>query len=336
MPTQKLTTSAYSVGDCALAALTGALANSLALSLLSKDSGGSIFLAGVFFAVGFLVLAFAGRPLARNLAAEGRDTLGNGLVLGAATGSLAGTILAGIAIGLLFRSPTAALSVATPLFGLFCGVVDGAVAGATFVLLGHRKSNRWRLDGAQEQVGARVRTHFRWSSLLVVLGLGVPAIVIVSITTREKPQPQSFPIAGTTYQWPAGTRVVPPQPPGYYGKGHVSYRSSNRYPDPHAFFIIYDGNAQEPFNEAGLPHLRMITSRFDRPADFSFEKTAAGEVVCNRRSAKLGIAYPCGLSFVHRGARWELHFGAHQANDAEQIYSEAISRLESFRRASHR
>jgi hypothetical protein len=46
----------------------------------------------------------------------------------------------------------------------------------------------------------------------------------------------------------------------------------------------------------------------------------------------VGLAYPCGLSFVHRGARWQLHFGPHQATNAEQLYKEAISRLETFRR----
>lgn len=266
--------------------------------------------------------------MARSLASEGKDTHVNGLVLGAATGSLAGTLLAGIAITSLLRSPTAAFSIGTPLFSLLCGVLDGAVAGVTFVALGRRKT----LDGTRRPAEASGRTNLRWFWLVVALGFGMPAVAIMTIAAREKPERKPFPIAGTTYHWPAGTMVTPPEPPGYYGKGHVYYRSSNRYPDPDAFSIIYDGNTQAPLNAAGLPHLQMITSRFDKPGDFEFRTTRVGQVVCNRRSVNAGVANPCGLSFVHRGARWELHFGAHRAGDAEQIFRDAVDRLESFRR----
>ena len=334
--TRNISCARYTVGDCAFAAFAGALTNSLLLTVRWNALGAGIFLAAVLFSVGFFVLAVAGRPMARSLASEGRDTLVNGLMLGAATGSLVGTLVAGIAIAALFGSSTAAVSLMAPLFALLCGVVDGAVAGVTFVALSRRKTDRLRLDRPREPIGARGRTGFRWFWLVVALGFGMPAVAILTIAARDEPKREPFPIAGTTYQWPAETRISPPQPPGYYGKGYVSDRSSERYPDPDAFFIIYDGNAQEALNEAGLPHLQFITSRFDKPGEFSFRTTSAGQVVCRRRSVEVGIAYPCGLSFVHRGARWQLKFGAHRAADAELIYKQAISRLESLRRQSGR
>jgi hypothetical protein len=333
MPSEKPASPGYDAGDCVLAALAGALANSLALGWLGSGSRtGGIFLLITLFTIGFVVLVFAGKPMARKLAAEGRDTFLNGLLLGAAIGSLTAALLAGVLVSSLFGSPSAAFSMFSSLSGLYFGVIDGAVAGLTFVWLGRRKFAASSLEGAERQVDGPTMARFRWSWVLIVLGLGIPAAAIVFIGTSKRPEPKAFPIAGVVYQWPADTTVSPPQPPGYYGKGFVSYRSSSRYPDEDAFLIIYDGNAQEALNEAALPHLKMITSKGDDPRNFSFRTTPAGQVVCNRRSVQVGLAFPCGLSFVHRGARWQLHFGAHQMNDAEQLYEEAVSRLETYRR----
>jgi hypothetical protein len=240
----------------------------------------------------------------------------------------------GVLTSVLFSSPDVAFSPFAPLFGLYFGVVDGAVAGFTFVWLGRRKSAASRPVGADNRVETAAKARLRWFWVLIGLGLGIPASALVYLAVEGKSEPKLFPIAGVSYRWPSDTTVLAPEPPPNFGKGYVRYRSSSRYPDRNAFLIIYDGNAQEPRNPAGLPHLQMVTSGFGNPEEFSFRTTSSGQVVCNRRSAQVGLAYPCGLSFVHRRARWQLHFGAHQASRAELLHKEAVSTLETFRRRS--
>lgn len=144
------------------------------------------------------------------------------------------------------------------------------------------------------------RLPWKWIGTFFVALLIAGTLAVIWAGTQPR-QSKNFPIAGTLYQWPDHTVIIPPQPPGIYGKGYVRYRSSRSYPDQNAFFLIYDGDHQEPQNEAGLPHLQMITSRFSKPDDHSFKHTPVGMVVCARKGVQLGTAFSCGLSFVIEG-----------------------------------
>ncbi|UUL82784.1 phage holin family protein [Sphingomonas qomolangmaensis] len=284
----------------------------------------------LFFMIGFVVLAVAGRPAARKLAAEGRDTVANGILLGAAAGSLTGTVVAVLVATLLLGSPRAALSLVMPLFGLV-GVLNGAVAGLAFIWLGRKGSTRRDPADAGKHVDFVVEKRFRWFWAVIFLGLGLPIAALIQVATYTSPKPVSFPIGGVVYEWPDGTTVSPPEHPRYYGKGYVSYRSSNRYRDPDSFSIIYDGNNQSALNRVGLPHLRMVTFEDRKPEDYLVRTTSAGRVICNRQSIKAGFAHSCGMSFVHRRARWQLRFNVRHARNAERLHREARARLEAFR-----
>lgn len=268
--------------------------------------------------------------MARRFAASDCDTWVNGLLYGAAIGSLTGAFLTGVIIAVITGSPLAVFSALTPLMGFCFGVVIGATAGVALVLFGRRKS--FAFDPQSVYRPDVISASRSWT--LIVLGFGMPAAAIIVFLTNKEPEPRNFPIAGTIYDWPDGTRILPPEGPKYYGKGNVHYRSSDRYPDADAFLITYDGNEQKPFNKVGLPYLKMITSDFAKRDELLFQKTTAGDVVCNRRMIESDLSFPCGLSFKHRGARWQLQFGAHQIPHAERLLRESISRLETFRRRS--
>lgn len=169
---------------------------------------------------------------------------------------------------------------------------------------------------------------WKWIGAFAAIAMAYVVVVVVAVSTTRlgRQQRTNFPIAGVLYSWPDGTTITPPQPPGIYGKGYVRY-----YPRQDGFRLIYDGDQQEPQNEAGLPHLQQITSRFARRDGFSFYETTVGTVVCHKKLARVGSLFPCGLSFMHRGARWQLHFAASEATNAEELHRLAVSRLEAFR-----
>lgn len=160
-----------------------------------------------------------------------------------------------------------------------------------------------------------------------MVAIGVTAVLT---NKEEKKESANFPIAGTLYAWPIETTIIPPQPPGLYGDGYVRFHPSQPgYKSDYR--LIYDGNHQEPKNEAGLPHLQQLTSRFSKPEEHSIHETPVGPVVCNRKLVQVGGRFPCGLSFVHRGARWQLHFGANKVLNSEALYHDALARLDALR-----
>jgi hypothetical protein len=75
----------------------------------------------------------------------------------------------------------------------------------------------------------------------------------------------------------------------------------------------------------------LITSRFSKREELSFHDTAVGTVICHQKLAQSQYLFPCGLSFVYRGARWQLHFGAGEVPNTEELHRLAVSRLEAFR-----
>lgn len=152
---------------------------------------------------------------------------------------------------------------------------------------------------------------------------------IAGLTKANRKETRNFPIAGVHYDWPTGTSIGMPRPPGAYGNGWVRYYPAE--PKDSNFRLIYDGNRQESQNEAGLPHLHTITTRFSRRDEYSFHQTAVGQVVCDRKLAQIGYLFPCGLSFMHRGAGWQLQFAASKVPNTEELKREAVTRLEEFR-----
>lgn len=169
--------------------------------------------------------------------------------------------------------------------------------------------------------------HSRWIWVVAILLVLVVLVVVAAMISKgDKRESENFLIAGTLYVWPDRTTVIPPQPTGIYGKGYVRY-----HPRQSGFRLIYDGNRQEPQNEAGLPDLQLITSRFSKREEFSFHETAVGTVVCHRKLARTPYLFPCGLSFVHRGARWQLQIGPSDVPNTEKIYQDAVASLEAFR-----
>jgi hypothetical protein len=146
----------------------------------------------------------------------------------------------------------------------------------------------------------------------------------------EQPEKKNFPIAGELYKWPEGTTILPPRP-GVYGKGYVRFCPDECHES--AYRLIYDGDKQAAANEAGLPNLHFITTRFSKREDLSFHETAVGEVVCQQKLVQVGGRFTCGFSFVHRGARWQVHFDAAAIPNVETFYRDALKRLEAFRNA---
>lgn len=150
---------------------------------------------------------------------------------------------------------------------------------------------------------------------------------------RRPEKEEAFPIAGTLYEWPDDTIVIAPEP-GVYGNGYIRYNPNPSSLTKDSVQLIYDGEYQEPFNEAGLPHLNGITSRSDKPYQHFKVETPAGTIVCSRTAIDYESLFPCGLSFVHRGARWQLRFGDHRLQEAEQLHQAAVVKLETFRRSA--
>jgi hypothetical protein len=173
-----------------------------------------------------------------------------------------------------------------------------------------------------------------WKSIGAFCVVWVLYVAIAVLMTKTEHENANCPIAGVLYSWPEGTTISPPQPPGHYGKGYVRYRSSNKYPDPAAFLLIFDGDKQRPVNQAGIPDLQMITSRWSKQGELSVTQTGVGTVICNRKSVAAGVAFSCGLSFSHRNARWQLQFDAEQIPNTVKLHQEAVRRLEAFRTPS--
>lgn len=132
--------SRYSLADCALASLAGA-AGSAVLTRIWIGNW-SVGFAALEFVVAFLTLACGGRALANRLAAEGKDIVLRGTVIGLAIGALVAAsiaiLLAGALLGgSLFTSPASLALMA--LMGAPFGAVDGAMVGCVLILLGRRK-----------------------------------------------------------------------------------------------------------------------------------------------------------------------------------------------------
>ena len=79
-------------------------------------------------------------------------------------------------------------------------------------------------------ISARLQSHVMdepklalpWKWIGAFCAVLVAYVIFASLTTRTKRLERvNFPIAGVLYSWPKGTTIVPPQPPGVYGKGYV-------------------------------------------------------------------------------------------------------------------
>jgi hypothetical protein len=145
----------------------------------------------------------------------------------------------------------------------------------------------------------------------------------------DRQENKNFPIAGELYKWPEGTTILPPGGPGVYGDGYVRFCPDKCHQS--AYRLIYDGDKQSAVNEAGLPDLHFITTRFSKLEDLSFHDTAVGAVICQQKLVEVGGRFTCGFSFVHRGARWQVHFDAAEIPNVETFYRDALKRLEAIR-----
>lgn len=139
-----------------------------------------------------------------------------------------------------------------------------------------------------------------------------------------RPDHEMAEVQGTNYRWPSEQTVIS----GGERHVYVRYDSSPDPADPDAFLLIYDPMYQQAVNRAGFPHLALITTPPARREEFTFHRSPAGVMICAKAMASLGFS--CGLSFVHRGARWQLLVPAHRSNSGERLRAEAVATLERF------
>jgi hypothetical protein len=78
--------------------------------------------------------------------------------------------------------------------------------------------------------------------------------------------------------------------------------------------------------------LRRRTNRFDDPSVYERYDTSAGLVICNKEMVRVGMKFQCGTSFIHRGARWQLHFDANQTGSASALKETSLTALDQLRK----
>jgi hypothetical protein len=155
--------------------------------------------------------------------------------------------------------------------------------------------------------------------ILVVLAL---VAIFSAIRWATRPVWEDVEINGVRYRWPKEQTVVV-RPPLNSSQTYVRYSSN--------FILIYDGMHQNAPKTGDLPYLQLTTRPgLSKPEEFNFVQTSGGTVLCDKKAIEVGLTYQCGMSFLHRGARWQLVFQAQQLTEAESLWREAISTLDRF------
>jgi hypothetical protein len=151
--------------------------------------------------------------------------------------------------------------------------------------------------------------------------MGMVSMFTVSCTPHRT---KELDIAGTRYFFPLDLSAVVTL---NEGRPYASYTAADW-----SYRLVYHSRYQSGVNEAGQPSLHFITNRFDDPSIYQRYDTPVGIVTCNREHVRVGMKFQCGTSFIHRGARWQLHFDANQVGRASALKATSFAALASLRK----